>query len=424
MNGLVERLVPSRLGAPFRSLLAASWTSNLGDGIALAAGPLLVASQTSDPFLVALAGVASRLPHLLFGLFAGAIADRWNRRVIVIAGNLARVGVLVALGATIVADQVNIAVVLVSLFVLGTAETFVDTTTRTLMPMLVARADIGIANSRLMAGFITTNQLAGPPIGAFLFATGLVVPFVTQAVCVGLAVVILAGIRLPAVERTGSRQHILRDIAEGVRWLWHHRAVRTLALTIVSFNVTFGAAWSVLVLYATERLGMDEVGFGLLTTASALGGLAGTAAFGWLELHVRLATIMRVCLTLEVLLHLALALTTTGWVALVIMFGFGAYAFVWGTVSQTVRQRAVPNEFQGRVGSVYSVAVFGGIVVGGLLGGVIAGRWGIVAPFWFAFVGTAVILALIWRELGYIAHVDEQAQAAASREDATAAAAD
>ena len=82
-------------------------------------------------------------------------------------------------------------------------------------------------------------------------------------------------------------------------WLWRHRAVRTLALTIVSFNVTWGAAWSVLVLYAKERLGMDEVGFGLLTTAGAFGGMASTACFGWLERRVKLATIMRVCLTLE-----------------------------------------------------------------------------------------------------------------------------
>ena len=77
---------------------------------------------------------------------------------------------------------------------------------------------------------------------------------------------------------------------------------------------------------------------------------------------------------------------------------------------QTVRQRAVPTEFQGRVGSVYMIGVIGGIVVGGLLGGVIADRWGVTAAFWFAFVVTAIILAVIWRELGYIAHADEDAK--------------
>ena len=72
-----------------------------------------------------------------------------------------------------------------------------------------------------------------------------------------------------------------------------------------------------------------------------------------------------------------------------LMFVFGAYAFVWGAVSQTVRQRATPMELQGRVGSVYMVCVFGGIVIGQALGGWIAETWGLTAPFWFAFVGVS-----------------------------------
>ena len=85
---------------------------------------------------------------------------------------------------------------------------------------------------------------------------------------------------------------------------------------------------------------------------------------------------------------------------------FGAYAFVWGTLAQTVRQRAVPTEFQGRVGSVYLVGVYAGLVAGSALGGLIGRHFGITAPFWFAFAGTAVILALIWRQLPRIAHAD------------------
>ena len=78
------------------------------------------------------------------------------------------------------------------------------------------------------------------------------------------------------------RRHLRRDIAEGFRWVRHHAAVRTLVLTIFTFNITWGAAWSVLVLYATERLGLGAVGFGLVTTVGAVGGLAGTASYGWI----------------------------------------------------------------------------------------------------------------------------------------------
>jgi predicted MFS family arabinose efflux permease len=205
---------------------------------------------------------------------------------------------------------------------------------------------------------------------------------------------------------------VTSELLEGLRWLWNSPSVRTLVLVIVTFNVTWGASWSVLVLYATEHLGTGPVGFGLLTTAAAVGGLLSTSAYGWLERHVPLGTLMKTCLTLEVLLHLGLAVTSTQWVATLILFGFGCYAFVWGTLSTSVRQRAVPTELQGRVGSVYRVGVYGGIVLGNLIGGLLARSYGILAPYWVGFVVTGLFLALIWRQLTLIVHADEEALSA------------
>ena len=404
MRRLVEAVLPARMGTAFRWLIGSSWVSNLGDGIGLAAGPLLIASQTQDPLLVALGGLLGRLPWLLFGLYAGVLADRLDRRLMVVAVDLMRAGVLAVLATAILGDQVSIALVLVAMLLLGTAEVFADTGAGTLLPMVIAKEDLGIGNARLMAGELTTNALVGPAVGAVLFATGMAIPFVTQSVCVALGALLVARIRLPAFERVARRSHIGRDILEGLQWTWANAAVRTLTLTIVTFNVTYGAAWSVLVLYATQRLGLGPVGFGLLTTFAAAGGIFGTASYDWLERHASLANIMRVGLVIETFTHLGLALTTTGWVAMAIMFVFGAHAFVWGTTSRAVRMRAVPMALQGRVGSLYSIAVYGGILAGQLVGGVVARLWGITAPFWFAFFGSAILLALIWRELGHIAH--------------------
>lgn len=405
MNALVEVLLPRRLGRPFRWLVSASWTSNIGDGIALAAGPLLVASQTDSAFLVALAAMLERLPWLVFGLWAGVLADRLDRRTVVVVANLVRAGVIALLCVFIATGTVSVWLVLAAMFLWGTAEVFADTTQQTLLPMLVEPQDLGTGNQRLQAGFLTANQFVGPPLGAFLFAAGMVWPFVVQAVCVVLAVVLVSRVTLPdAAPRTGPPKHVRQDIAEGLRWIWHHAPVRTLAIVILTFNVTWAAPGAVLVKYALDHLHMSEVGYGLLTTSAAVGGIVGTLAYGWLERRVDLATLMRVCLTLEVLYHAAFALTTTGWVAILIMGVFGVYAFVWGTLSTTVRQRAVPREFQGRVGSIYMICVFGGIALGQLLGGVIAEHWGLVAPWWFACAGAGITLALVWRSLGNIAH--------------------
>jgi MFS family permease len=403
-TGIIEVIVPARLGRSFRWLLSSTVLNNAGDGVALAAGPLLVASQTRDPFLVSMALLSEYLPVLLFGVLGGAAADRFNRQRMVVIVNLGRAIVLVALVATIASGTVNIAIVLVSLFVLGTAETFADSASSTLLPGLVQREDLGIANARMQGAFLLTNQLLTPPIGAFLFVAGMALPFATNAACFALGAVLVSRVVTSTRNEVRERSDLRAEMVEGIRWLVAHPPMRTLALTIFAFNVTYGAAWSVLVLYAGDRLGMDEIGFGLLTTAVALGGLVGIVSYGQLERRFSLGDIMRAGLIIETATHLSLALTTVPAVALATMVVFGAHAFVWGTTSTVVRQRAVPDALLGRVGGVYRVALVGGLVIGTPLGGLLAKTFGITAPFWFAFVGSAVLVAILWRQFDHIAH--------------------
>jgi len=412
---VIETVTPSRLGHSFRWLLASSAISNIGDGVALAAGPLLVASLTQDPLLVSFALLAQQLPNLFFGIPAGAIADRFDRRRIVAAVNLVRAAVLVVLAATIVGEAVSIAIVLITLFVLGTAEIFADVSSNSLVPRVVPREHLGVANARLTGSFLLTNQLVGPPIGAFLFSAGMALPFAANAACFALGALLVMRVVTDVVEltaeRAGERRSLRQEMADGVRWLVAHPPMRTLALTIIAFNVTYGAAWSVLVLYASERLGMSAVGFGLLTTAIAIGGIIGTSAYGRLERRFALADIMRGGLLIETFTHLILALTTSPAVALATMVVFGAHAFVWGTTSTVVRQRAVPDELLGRVTGVYTVGLVGGIVVGTPIGGLLAREFGITAPFWFGFIGSAILVVVLWRQFDNIVHASEVAPA-------------
>jgi MFS family permease len=381
--------------------------NNIGDGVAISAGPLLVASQTRDPLLVSMALLSEYLPVLLFGVVGGAAADRLDRRQMVVVVNLGRAVVLAALVATIVSGTVNIAVVLIALFVLGTAETFADAASNTLVPSLVAREDLGIANARMQGGFLLTNQLLAPSIGAFLFAAGMALPFATNAACFALGALLVSRVATTRRNEVRERAGLGAEMVEGVRWLVAHPPMRTLALTIFTFNVTFGAAWSVLVLYAGDRLGMNAVGFGLLTSAVAVGGVVGLVTYGRLERRFSLGDIMRVGLLIETATHLSLALTTSPAVALATLVVFGAHEFVWGTTSTVVRQRAVPDELLGRVGGVYRVAIMGGLVIGTPLGGLIAKTYGITAPFWFGFIGSAILVAILWRQFDHIVHAGD-----------------
>jgi predicted MFS family arabinose efflux permease len=393
--------------------MASSWATNLGDGVAVAAGPLLVASLTHDAFLVSLAALLRWAPPLVFGLYAGVLSDRLDRRRIVVTADAVRAGVLALLTITLLTGAISATTALVALGLLATAEVFADNTSTTLTPMLVHRDDLALANARLQTGFITLNELVGPPIGAALFAAGRAWPFVTEAVLVCAGAVLVSRVVLPAREHPSTRAQgtVRRDILEGLRWTVRHPAVRTLSLTILIFNVTFGAAWSVLVLYASQRLGLGAIGFGLLATVSAVGGLLGTGLYGWITRRVSLGNVMRAGLIIETLTHLALAVTTSAWIASFVFFVFGAHAFIWGTTSITVRQRAVPTHLQGRVNSLNTISVFGGLVIGSAVGGVLASHYGVTAPFWFAFGGSAVFLGILWRELTRITHPDHQQQA-------------
>jgi MFS family permease len=407
----LEALLPADLGRDFRFLWSAATLTNLADGVLLAAGPLLVASLTREPFAVAMAVFAQRIPWVLFGVVAGAIIDRVDRRRLLITVNALRVVVAGLLGLAIAVDATTLAVVYLALFLLGTAETFADNAKTVAIAVVVPRAGLGRANARLYGSGIVGNQLAGPPLGALLFGLGIVLPFALNALLLLAAVLLLVPIRLPRSATAGPRQ-LRHEVAEGLRWLWSNAPVRTLAILITVFNVTFGAAFSVWVLYALERLGLSEVGFGLLMTASALGGLVGTASYGTLEQRFGYATLLRVGLVVECLTHLVLALTRSPAVAGLVMAAFGMHAVVWGTTSTTVRQRVVPALLLGRVTSVYMIGSVGALSLGTLLGGAIAQRYGILAPFVFAAIGATATTAVVWRSIGNIAAAADAAEPA------------
>ena len=415
---LAARIAPAGLGRDFRWIWAASSASNLGDGIVLAAGPLLVASISGEPFAVAMAVFVQQLPWLLFGILAGAVVDRMDRRTLTIVVDLLRFAVVGLLALAVAGELASLPIVLVAFFLLGTAETFADNAASTLVATHVPKTALGLANSRLFGTAIMANQLAGPPLGAFLFGVGMAVPFGANAVCFLLAAVLISRISRRAEDRESGHRPMRHEIVEGMRWLWAHAPMRTLALTVFAFNVTFGAAMAVYVLYAQERLGLDEMGYGLLMTATAVGGLLGATAYRWLEQRFTLATLMRFGLVIETLTHLALALTREPIVAGLVMAVFGVHAIVWGTTSTTVRQRAVPSRLLGRVTSVYLLGSVGGLALGSVVGGALAQRWGVVAPYWFGFLGSALLTVVMWRSFLHIAHAAERGPEAADDAEA------
>jgi predicted MFS family arabinose efflux permease len=287
-------------------------------------------------------------------------------------------------------------------FLLGTGETVADNAAQALLPSLVPAAELARANARLGATFTVGNQLAAKPLGAWLFALAAALPFGFDAATFVAAALLVAALprRATMAEAPRPRRSLRADVVEGLRWLWRHPALRLLALCIGVMNVTFCAAFAVLVLYARDRLGLGPVGYGVLLATSAVGGLLGSLVVGRLEATLGAAVLLRAGLVVEASTHLVLALTRTPWVAGATLTVFGVHAMVWGVVTISLRQRIVPERLRGRVNGVYALFDFGGAALGTLLGGLLAHALGITAPFWIASAAIALLAAVTWRRLG------------------------
>ena len=271
------------LGPEYRKLWAASTVSNLGDGITLVAGPLLAATLTRDPVLVAGLVFAQQLPWLLFSLPSGALVDRLDRRLTMGTVDLFRCALLGALGLAVLADWATLPLLYAVFFLLGTAETLFANASLAIMPSVVAKDQLEKANGRLFASELVTNQFAGAPIGGALFAVAAALPFLLDAgtFAASAALVLALRGRFRVSEAGGVHETgLLAEITEGVGWLARHRLLLALAVMLGAGNLVFSATFSVLVLYAQDVLGLGSVGYGLLLTTGGVGGFVGSLLAG------------------------------------------------------------------------------------------------------------------------------------------------
>ena len=387
------------LGADFWKLWTSTAVTNLGDGITMVAGPLLVASLSTNPAAVAGAVFAQQLPWLLFALLSGAWSDRVDRRRLVVAVDLVRAAALAVLAAAALTGTTSIPLIYVVFFVLGTGETLADTAAAAFVPTLVPPSGRPRANAWMYAAFTVLNQFTAKPVGAWLFVAGAALPFGVNAMTFALAAVLLTTIRSVGTPGPRPPSRLSTDVADGIRWLVRHRLLRTLAVTMAAGNLVFCAAFAVFVLYAQQRLGVTGVGYGVLLLAFAVGGLAGTLVAPTLARRFRPSVLLRAGLLVEVALHATLAWTTTAPVAAAMIVVFGVHTTVWGIVVTTIRQRDVPPDRYGRVAGVYAFLDLGGAALGSLLGGLVATVFGLVATYGAAAVAMTVVTVLAWRPI-------------------------
>jgi len=390
-----------RLGLPYWQLWSASSLSNLADGLVKVALPLVAITLTDSPGLVSGVTLAVTLPWLLFALPAGALADRVDRRIAMVTANVVRaigvavLAVAVALGLE--SSPAAIWALYAVALLLGTAETIYDTCAQSILPQVVARDQLPRANGRLLAAELTANEFVGPPLGGLLVAAGVAAAFATPSALWAAAVGTLLLLRGSfAVPRTEERTTVRADVVEGLRYLWRHRLLRTLAAMTGLFNFATNATFAVFVLYAVgphSTMGLTEVTFGLLFATIAAGNLIGALLAD--------PIIRRLGRSRSLFLGILGGVGTVGIAAvttipLVIATAFligGLTNALWNVVAVSLRQRITPDRILGRINSSYRLVAWGTRPLGAAAGGLLGELLGLRAVF--AMAATLILVTLI-----------------------------
>lgn len=389
---------PSSLDRSFWKLFASSATTTCADGIGRISLPLLATSLTSSPVLVAGLTAFAFLPWLLFGLPGGALVDRLDRRRAMSAANLLRAALLGLLVLLLLAGAGHIVLLYATAFALGLCQVCYDSAARAMLPQIVAdRRQLDTANSWLTVEETVGQDFVGPPAGAALFGWFRAAPFVGAATgFVAAAVLVLAVPGQFRVERTEPAT-LRADIRAGLRWLWRHPVLRDLTFYSGLIAACMSMATSLTVLYALHTLHLRPSLYGALFAVMGVGGLAGSAAVAPLTARLGRPRMITLAAAVGPVMFLLLGAVPGRWAAGLSFFGLAMGVTMWNVLSMSLRQAMIPAELLGRVLGTHRVALWGGIPLGALLGGVLAERTSVPAVFLMSGLAQLVVVVLIHR---------------------------
>jgi MFS family permease len=390
-----------KLGRAYWRLWTASTISNLGDGIDEAALPLLAASLTRDPRLVAGLATAARLPWLVFALAAGAIVDRIDRRVLMVTVNVIRGALVAVIAVTAATGTTRIWGLYIVAFLLGINETLFDNAAQSLLPSIVETDLLESANGKQYSAELVANNFVGPPLGGILFALVVSAPFWADSASFFISAALIATVTgtfrpVPPADAAGAppvRRSIWADIAEGIRWLRNHRLLRTLAILLGVANLASNMALATFVLFAQEELGLNDQGYGFLLAAMAVGGVLGGVFGSRIARALGASRSLIAALVIEGVTTIVTGLVSEAWAVAVLSGLSGVFLVTWNVITVSLRQRIIPDRLLGRVNSAYRFIGWGVIPIGAFLGGIVADRFGLRAPFLVA--GVLILVSIV-----------------------------
>ncbi|MFG1914975.1 MFS transporter [Micromonospora sp. NPDC048898] len=396
---------PERAGSGRNTAVLVGFTAvtSIADGVMKMALPFLAAHLTDSPFEVTVVSLTLTLPWLLIALHIGVLVDRFDRRLLLWVANAMRLAAMGWLTASALGDGVKLHQLFISGAILGVAEVLAATSAAALVPAAVPEGGRERANAWMLGAETLALEFAGPFVGGLLLAIG--TAFALGAT--GVAYVLAALVLLLLVGRFQATRSAARTaptrvssrIAEGLRFIWKHRLLRTLMLVVAVLNATWSAWMALLPLYARETLALNPRQYGIALSALGIGGLTGTLAVSRVNrlLGPRWAMFGAPCGTTAMV---ALpALTTTVWAVALGAFLGGVGSTLWTVNARTISQRLVPDEMLGRFSATFRFFAFGAMPLGAAVVGLLAEIAGTRFAFGVFAAATVAVMAPFLRNI-------------------------
>ncbi|MGW4489675.1 MFS transporter [Amycolatopsis sp. NPDC004368] len=383
-----------------------------GEGLVLAAIPLLAVSITTDPRAISLVTVAGQAPWLALSLFAGVVIDRVRRTAVVAGAYAVLTAAVVTLGVAGSLHALSLPLVAVVAFVVTTAQVFGDGASGALVPEVVEPERLAAANARLQVIDRGLVQFVVPPVTGVLLGLGAGVPAWAAAAAAVGAFLLVRGI--PAASPVKSTAHPMRDIGEGLRYLVGSPLLRAITTSVALGSFAASAGNAMLVLFATQELHLGPVGYGGLLACLAVGWVASSFVVDRVVRRLGYSWSMRLAQSSGVVALLAIAVVPP-WpplVGLVLVF-LTAGTLVWNVCSQSSRQRFTPSSLLGRVLTSHRALAWGLTPLGALAGGFVAAHIGLRAVWVMSAVIQLAAALVVWWQLSPAAF--REAELAAAR---------